>query len=649
MTESDDYIRKLAEEAAAKRRPAPQGVWRPEDDDAPAEAEPAAAVIAPRDLEDAEDGTEFRLGAFPSPPVEDCPIVFLGFYGGRVVFAMPEGEIRDIGTADVGRLIQVDLFNSPAGQAFLGYWRDREDKFQRNAAAIWFIRQCREAGLWDAGRPQRGLGVWPAAGGAILHRGNELWLYRPGERVEVVSVAAAIREAGSGPIYRLRPKAPTPAAAPAGVEAGQWARKALDLWRFEPIGEAGLTGADLVAGWLAAALLGAVAPFRPHLLTYAQAGSGKTTLIRFVHGLAGALAGDVLDSFTRAGLANDLAGNARPVIIDEAEATPAGLGLGPIEQALELIRRMATGDGALRKMGDIGGGTVTQTAVGAVMLAAVNPVRLAPADASRIAEARLRALAAPAFADEAVPWRLASEAEVTAAIARARELAPAMLARALVNADRFVADAAELKAAFGRLGHSPRAGDLVAALAAGRRMLLSDEPLTRASADEEAALWADLLAARELAEVVGNTGQDALAHLLTWPSGKHVHDRVISLGEVIKDAASRENKTEPNELLKEFGLKVQAITGEDGKRREWLFVANKHPSLERIFERTVWRDHRRSLAYLDELGEAYRTQATNKAVRFGLIVQRAIGVPLDPWLVTPGYTPLQERYSQDDE
>src|SRR5579872_3566630 len=99
--------------------------------------------------DDGDDDTRFSLGAFPTPPLDECPVAFLGYYGERVVFALPEGEIRDQKTGDISRLIKTDIFNSRDGQNFLNYWREDGDKFARDRATTWFIRQCREAGYWD--------------------------------------------------------------------------------------------------------------------------------------------------------------------------------------------------------------------------------------------------------------------------------------------------------------------------------------------------------------------------------------------------------------------------------------------------------------------------------------------------------------------
>lgn len=595
--------------------------------------------FAPADIEDAEPDTERALGAFPDPELSLCPVVPLGFELGRVIFAMPEGEIRWEAAAKIPTMLQTDIFACAAGQAFLTVWRDGEDKFQRTAATIWFVRKCRQAGKWDSRRTIRSLGLWAGDGDeAVLHLGDEIWRLAKGKTAEKVSVAHALR-LRSGPLYKLHPPAPRPVK-PASLEEGQWARDALDLWRFEAIGAEGLTGADVVAGWLMAALLGQLAPFRGHLLINAMAGSGKTTLVMFVHALLSAIAGEVIDSFTEAGLRGDLAGMARPALLDEAEASAGGAGaMGVVERALELLRRMATGSGGNRRQGSIDGSTVTQTAVGAVLMAAINPPKLGPADASRIVEVRLLPLSGSDLAEDAPRPKAATRVQLVAAIETAKALGPAMLGRALKGAWRYRADVDEVSAAMARAGEDPRTGDLLAMLAAGRRLLLFDKALSAADADAEVAFWRPLLTQRKGAESVSNSGADALAHLMAADSGLHLSNRRETLGGIILRWSR--NEREYGDLLAANGLRISEETAPDGRGGPWLMVANQHPRLQAIFKPTAYGDWRRTLGYLDTLGPDYRTWHTKNSVRFGVgVKQRAICIPLTPWFETTPVRPM---------
>ncbi|MDZ4373999.1 MAG: hypothetical protein U1C74_21600 [Phenylobacterium sp.] len=588
-------------------------------------------TVAVDPLPEAGEEADSRAQPFVDPPMEQCPVVPLGFEAGKVVFAMPEGEIRKEPAAKVGAMLRTDIFACEAGQTFLTYWRDPENKFLRDLATVWFVRKCRRAGLWDSARQVRGLGVWPGADGElVLHLGDEVWRCEERRKPEVVTIVQALRAGGRGPLYRLRPPAPRPRKA-ASAGDGAWVRETLDLWKFEPIGTEGLTGADVVAGWTMAGMLGAAAPFRGHLLGNALAGSGKSTLMRFVHALQSAVAGEIIDAFSEAGLRNDLAGMARPVLLDEAESSSGPHGPGVVERALELLRRMSTGSGGHRVMGDIGGGSISQTAVGAVFMAAINPPRLGPADATRIVEVRLLPLSGPG----ADGRRVAPQSELDAAIGRARDLAPAFFGRAIKGSWRYRADVETLKAAVVRAGESPRTADLIAMLAAGRRLLLADEPLTDDMADDEVAFWRPLLTQREAAETVSNPGADALAHLMAADTGVHVSNRRESLGGLV--ARWAKDREDYHDVLKAHGVRIWEGQGPDGREGPWLFVANHHPRLEAIYRGTPWADWRRALANLDAMGPQHATWPT-KPQNFGVgVKQRSLAIPLTPWLeIKPG-------------
>lgn len=619
-------------------------------DDGPDDPTLGYQVVATDPLAAAEENAADKIQPFIDPPLAESPVVPLGFLGGKVVFAMPEGEIRMELASKVSGMLRTDIYACARGQQFLAYWRNKKDEFLREMATVWFVRKCREAGLWDGGRAVRSLGVWPGlAGELVLHLGDQVWRLegsadKGAKKPEIRSVIEMLRPAegqkpapGSarGALYRLRPPAPRPGKA-LSLSEGQAIRDALDLWRFEAIGDEGLTGADVAAGWLAAAMLGAFAPFRGHLMVNAAPGAGKTTLARFIHALQSALAGEIIDSFSEAGLRGDLAGMARPVLLDEAESGSGVHGPGVVERALDLVRRMATGTGGHRVMGSMDGGSVSQTAVGAVFMAAVNPPKLGPADATRFVEVRLR----PLLSAEAA--RPASHAEVEAQIVKARELAPRLLGRVLRGAWRYLADVAAVSSALLRAGESPRTADLIAMLAAGRRMLLFDEALSGEDADGEVAFWRPLMTARKAAESVSNAGEDALAHLMAADSGVHVRDRRTSLGELVaRWLKDREDYDEP---LKAHGLRLYSGKGPDGRDGPWLFVANNHPKLDAIFKGTRWGDWRKTLEYIRELGPDFEIWRTTPQY-FGVgNKQRALAIPLTPWVQQrPGVVGTGER------
>ena len=577
---------------------------------------------------------ERKLGVFPNPPLKECPVVPLGFDGGRVFFAMPEGEIRSEPASKIAGMLRTDIFCSEAGQAFLTYWRPPEDdnKFAAPLMAVWFNRQCRNAGKWDTRRAMRSLGVWPGdPGEVVLHKGDEIWRYAPDGSLTKVSVADSLR-VRTGPLYKLFPPAPQPGE-PASAADGQWFRDQLDMWRFETLEEEGLTGADVLAGWIMGALLGAVPAFRPHLLIRALAGSGKTTLMTLVHALMSALTGDLINSFSDAGWRADIAGMARPLAVDEAESSGGDGGPGPVEQVLNYLRLMATGAGQNRKMGDVGGGVLSQTAVGSAILAAILPPPLDSALATRVVDIKLLALDERDLAEQDRVREMSTDPEIVAATTKARALAPAMLARALLGAGRYQSETAMMKAALIQAKQDPRTADLIASLAAGRRLLTTDAPLTPEEADADVRFWSPLLKRRAQNEAVSNPGADLLGHIMAWETPQHMNDRRVTVGDLVAKWASGEDIN--LSVLKNLGLRLYAGHGPDGREGPWLFVSNKHPGLEKMTARTAWKDHRATLEYLDQLGPDHKTWAV-KSLKYGPGQQhRGLAVPLAPWLERP--------------
>lgn len=572
------------------------------------------------DMPDAEPDNEIAGGAiWVDPDLSTSPVIPLGFYGGKVVFALPEGELREEPAAKIAGMLKTDLYVSKAGRMFLGQWRDSEGKFPRDMAAQWFVNACRDAGRWDDNRPKRGYGVWPGADGPVVHVGDAVGRW-PFEKTDWTPVADALRATGQGPIWLLRPPVPRPGK-PASVADGEMLRAHLDLWSFAPLGSGGLSEADILIGWQGVALLGGVPGFRPHASVSGGAGTGKTTLSRLMQAAGSANAGELLDTFTEAGIKNSLSGEARGLYMDEAEPSPDGQ--GPVERVMEVLRRMSTGDGSAGRKGDINGKTVATTAVGCAYLASIFPVAMGDAMATRMVEVRLRPLGkAKGGADE----------DLKAAIDWAREISPALLARAIKLAARYKADVGLLKTALGETGQMPRAADLVAALAAGRRLLLSDVPLSIETAREEVARWAALIQGREETSAAQNPGQGCLSRIWAMNSGQHSRDRHVTIGEMISD-----EMTSPGHhagVLKTFGLKVENAYG--GERPgPWLIISTNHPALAKGLAGTQYANWRGVLEHLGDLGEGYAPKHLPTAVRFGMHQSRAIAVPLTPWLERP--------------
>lgn len=591
-------------------------------------------------LAGAEDSeTEKKLGLFPNPPLKASPVVPLGYDDKYVYFALPGGAIRKEQARHIAGMLKTDIFCCQAGQSFLTYWRPADDdsKFAAQTCAIWFNRACRDAGLWDDRREIRSLGVWRGGPGeVVLHKGDEIWTYVDGEDPTYLPVIEALREP-TGPLYKLFPPRPRPEKS-ATVEDGRWLRDSFDMWRCEAFGTSGLTGADILAAFVMSSLLGAVPSFRFHVLIQALQGSGKTTLMTLVHTVLGALSGPLLNSVTDAGLRADISGMARPLALDEAESRGGDGGPGPIEIILSYLKLMATGAGANRRMGGLDGGSATQTAVGQVIMAGIHPPPLDDALATRVARFKLLPLKGTDLADDAPRPKIGTDAAIKAATERAKLLAPAFLGRALEGAHRFERDMAAMKTAIIAAGEDPRTADLIAAMAAGRHLLLSDAPFTEADLADELARWRPLLARRAETGAAGNAGADLLNRIMQWPSGIRMPDRTLTIGDVVTKWADGESFR--HQPLTQFGLRLYDGPGPDDtpttpQYGPWLIVSNHHAGMDKITEGTEWRDHRGILEYLSAMGPEY-APIIAKSMKYGTgNQQRGLAIPLAPWLERP--------------
>ncbi|MFN7110310.1 MAG: hypothetical protein ACK4M2_01640 [Brevundimonas sp.] len=563
--------------------------------------------------------------AYVNPKVDDCPVIPLGHEGRDVIFALPEGSIRREPAGRIAQMLRTDIYASVAGSIFLGNWRDDEGKIQLQEAAKWLVRECRDRGVWDADRPQRGYGVWAGDNGPMVHVGDAIGEWPLGSE-NWRPVSEALREDVSGPLWLLRPKMARPSKA-ATIKQAQNIRAVLNLWSFSPLdprAPEGLSQADALFGWLGVQLLGAWPRFRPVVNVSGGAGTGKTTLSRLMQAAGSANAGDLLDTFTDAGLKNTLSSEARGLFLDEAEPSTDGQA-GPVERALEVIRRMATGEGSSGRKGSINGGAVATSAVGCAYLASIFPVPLGDAMATRTLEIRMGRLDGR---------KGTTDDDLEATIEAARALSPALLARALRDAKRFRADVAAIKAALVESKQAHRAADLIASLAAGRRLLLYDTALTEAEAKAEAETWLGLAQARAERSSSQNPGQGCLQYIWAINSGHLGHDRALTIGELVQEELEQAGGR-ASRVLKAWGLIIENGHAGTDRPGPWLLVANNHPALEKALRGTEFANWRGVLEHLADLGPSVAPRPGDGPKRFGMHQSRVLCVPLTPWLDKP--------------
>jgi len=333
-------------------------------------------------------------------------------------------------------------------------------------------------------------------------------------------------------------------------------------------------------------MLGGATRWRAHILVGAEHGSGKTTLIELVHALFGGGAHPPTNDFSSAGIRQWLTHQARALLLDEAESgEDADL---RIRQVVSLLRQMSQGEGAHVVRGGADGHDKHYAVTGSVYLTAILPPVLKAQDKSRITPIQLSKLETGEHAIE-------KAANVVAAIKQATKLGPRLRARAIDGYLRYLDTWQIYRSAFMVGGKLPRNADQIATLLAGRDLLIFDGLPDSDSVDMDVKRFSGFAADPSEAEDDGE-GPRALNRLVTaamesWTGG----DRRTIGGEILVARTDTGEGAGARSRLERYGLKIVCHADEPGRHRfdkdqtaHWLFVANDHHALTRIYDGTGW-------------------------------------------------------------
>ena len=531
---------------------------------------------------------------------KSCPLIALGHSDGRYYFLTPQGELRGAEARDMTERGLGSLAGGDAGwfiKQFPRFGPSGLAGFEATKSALWLMRECARAGLWDANTPVRGPGVWRAGAGvsdgllvhcgdAVIDRGRE----RPAGLV------------AGGAVYPARPPIGRPADRAAGAGEAAALIEAVGLWNWRD-----QAGPDLVTGFIGASLLGGAARWRAHLYVLARFGSGKSWLAELVGAALGAMAHATSNNFTEAGLRQALTSQARTLLLDEAEGDDSGHRLKAV---IELIRHMSGGRGARVMRGTAGGQAQTFTITGSAYLSSVLPGILKPQDRSRITLVELAPL-------HDGPEAAGAADRAQAAIAAMAALAPGLWRRAIDGWVRFNETFEAYRTALMDDGSAAREADQLATLLAGRDLLLRDEVPAHDEIRRALARIAGVLAeARD--EAADDEGEACLNHLYSSGSGTLRHGRELTVAEIVMEGREL-NSVDARRDMQALGLRLEGSIG------AWtLLIANRHQGLAHIFRDTRWRDggHVQALRYL--AGAA----AHPRPIKFAGVLSRAVVLPM---------------------
>jgi hypothetical protein len=522
---------------------------------------------------------------------DDCPVQPLGENGDYYFFMSRSGQIRQVKFKDVGQKFFDSLFGGDMTwvHKYFSTTVEGETKVNWRQFGLFMIRWCVRKGLFDPASERRGLGVWKSSSGSlIVHVGDALL-------IDGVEHPCGLVD--KGVIYTACARGKRPADIAATAADGQSLRDMLGLWRFkEPedladdvaVGRVQSTGADLVLGYIGSAALGGAVPWRAHVQVGAEHGSGKSTLVEMVHAASGGGIGEPNNDFSAAGIRQTLTGEARGLLLDEAESEEGAH--ERIRQVIALLRTMSQGEGGHAVRGGADGIAKHYRVTGSVYLTAILPPPLKAQDKSRITPIQLWRLETGSHAVDKAE-------EVKRAIDRAKALGPGLRARAIAGYGRFIETWKAYRAAFMSAGKMPRNADQIATLLAGRDLLIADDVPDSDFLIEEVARFASYVADPDEAEADGE-GPRCLDHLITssidsWANGER---RNIGAQIVLARSsnASEFEAVEARKRLQRYGLRLvcPAITGKSvydpDPTTHWLFVANGHQALSRIFDGSGW-------------------------------------------------------------
>lgn len=548
--------------------------------------------------------------------VENCPILVLGSRDKTYFYLSRRGEYLDLrfdkhadsGIAalfggDTGWL--VDRFpKTDSGNQVVGY--------QAGAARNFLFRSADALPIFEPETVIRGTGLWPdGEGGIIVHCGD------------VVRVGGDWLGAGrriGAHVYPVSARLPAPAAQPGPRDdwcafhafVGSWAWKAPDR--------------DCLAqvGWLACAMLAGVVPWNCPQWIIGGSESGKSTLLRLHRVTLGSGWAMGVSDPSVAAVRQMLGPAARPVLIDEIEASEVHSRARDVAQ---LVRLATDPEQSATRRGSAEGVSVEFPIRAVLYFTSILQPALQHQDLNRMTVCELGALTASIEARERLRARLREFGT----------LGPRMRARLIARWPCFPAARDAFEAALLKLAHKGRGLDQLGTLLACAFLAVFD---TDRPTEREADDWARLFPP----DGAGDSGPlreatepfQCLQHLLTCAPEKEWINNVnrrVTLAEMII------RRVEHNQSTSDLGAYGLAIGPHPKTGVRCLVVANSHQGLEELFRGTRWSGGVWSQA-LRQIGDDTKA---DKVLSFRGLKQRGTWLPLS--LIPDGrdWAPEEER------
>jgi hypothetical protein len=502
---------------------------------------------------------------------EDCPVEPLGILDDVAYYLDDSRQLRALPAREHSRLGVQALFGTRIELLYRDWPRVNAEGettgWRPEKAAEALMTEAARRGVWNPMERVRGVGCWlGAAGNLILHCGDQVWVGPGGADAGGWRQPGPI-DAQVYPAAPARPRfAPTRAA---GGERGP-AHELLALlntWRWRR----GAVDAQLLLGWIAAAMLGGALQWRPMAWITGDRATGKSTLHRLLQWVFDDAIVSVSDA-SGAGIWQKLGHAALPVAIDELEADEDNR---RAYQIVKLARQAASGGVVLRGGADHKGAEFT--ARSCFLFSSILIPPMLGQDRSRIAILELEPLVAEGEVFRGPP---ALDRRKLAALGAA-------LRRRLVDGwHRWDATLEAYRQACAAAGQGGRGADQLGTLGAAADLLLHDQ----LPSGDELEAWAAGVASASADTPDDADHQRCVAHLVTSVVDVYRGGARLVLNQWLLRAAGDARGLEPGsqveavEVIGTFGLRIHR----DAEGQRWLAVANCHQGLAALFAGTHW-------------------------------------------------------------
>lgn len=427
-------------------------------DDTPTTPEPESGAPATENNGSAasDDGIEDQLysnGHFKILGYDEDDYFFFHHGKGQVLVRTARSLSSDVGLIEL---------------APINWWEEHfpaEKGIDKKAACNWLFRTADARGIYDATRV-RGRGAWIDKGRYVFHHGDMLTV--DGTAMELTRINSAY-------VYPKAQKMPRPADEMLTAEEGRHLLEVAKKVRWSMP-----ASAALLAGWTMLAPICGALKWRPHIWLTGAAGSGKSTIQnQFCAALTRDISVYAQGESTEAGIRQFLRGDARPVMMDEAESNDEK-SKARMEAILATIRQASTESQAQTLKGTVSGQSMRFAIRSMFCLAAINTHLSNKADIDRLTRLTVRPPARDGSTDQ--HWKELSDELY--AIANDDTISGRLLARALKLLPNILENIGVFTRAAAKFFGSQREGDQFGTLMAGAWVMCSDDVATEAQAEK---------------------------------------------------------------------------------------------------------------------------------------------------------------------